>query len=55
MKQKLVVTNTIRVTELPALVNSWATNTPSVKMLRPQNIAPSYTFVETLQASMLIY
>jgi hypothetical protein len=36
MKQQFVVTHTIRQTEIPALLDSWVTNAPSVKMLQPQ-------------------
>jgi hypothetical protein len=36
MKQQFVITLTIRQTEIPALLDSWVTNTPSVKMLCPQ-------------------
>ena len=33
MKQQFAVTHTLCQTEIPALLDSWATNTPSVKML----------------------
>ena len=36
MKWQFNVTHTIRQTQIPALLNSWVTNTPSVKMLCPQ-------------------
>jgi hypothetical protein len=45
MKQQFVVTYTIRQTEIPTLLDSWFTNTPSVKMLLPQEItAPDISF-----------
>jgi len=37
MKWQFIVTHTIRQTQIPALPDSWAANTPSVKMLCPQN------------------
>jgi hypothetical protein len=37
----------IRQTEIPALLDSWVINTPSLKMLCPQNIACAYIFVKT--------
>jgi len=39
--------HTISQTEIPALLDSWVTNTPSAKMLCPQNIACRYTFIKT--------
>jgi hypothetical protein len=36
MTEQFVVTHTIRQNEIPASLNSWVTNTPSVKMLCPQ-------------------
>jgi len=33
MKRQLVVTHTVRETEISAFIDSWVTNTPSVKML----------------------
>jgi hypothetical protein len=41
-KQQFVLTHTIRQSEIPALLDSWITNTSSVKMLPPQKIAWSY-------------
>jgi hypothetical protein len=35
-KQQFVISHTIRQAEVPALLDSWVTNTPSVKMLCPQ-------------------
>ena len=35
MKQQFVLTHTIRQNEIPALVDSWVTNTPSANVLRP--------------------
>ena len=36
MERQFVVAHTIRRTEIPALLDSWVTNTPSLKMLCPQ-------------------
>jgi hypothetical protein len=36
IKQQFVITHTKHQTGLPALLESWVTNTPSVKMLYPQ-------------------
>ena len=36
MKQKFVATLALRQTEIPALLDSWVTNTPFVKIPRPQ-------------------
>ena len=49
MKQQFVVTHTIRQIKIPALLDSWVTNTPSVKMLCPQKeiASSSYIFVKT--------
>jgi hypothetical protein len=47
MKEQFVVTHTIRQTEIPALLDSWVTNTPSIKMLCPQKIVCPYIFVKT--------
>jgi hypothetical protein len=44
MKQQFVVTHTIRQTEIPALPDSSVTDTPSVKMLCPQQISVSLYF-----------
>jgi hypothetical protein len=46
MKQQFVVTHTIHQTEIPALLDSWVKNTPSVKVY-PQRIACSYIFIRT--------
>ena len=37
MKEQIVVTHTIRQTEIPALLDSWVTNTPSVKIYPQRN------------------
>jgi len=42
MKQKFVITYAIRQTEILALLDSWVTNTPSVKMLCPQKKIASH-------------
>jgi hypothetical protein len=47
MEQQFFVTHTVRENEIPALLDSWVTNTPSVKMLCPQKIAYLYIFVKT--------
>jgi hypothetical protein len=44
MKGQFVLTHSIRQTEFPALLDSWVTNTPSVKMLCPQKIFLSLHF-----------
>ena len=49
MKQPSAVTHTARQTEIPALLDSRVTNTPFIKMLHPQKIAPPYIFVKTLR------
>jgi len=46
MKEQFVVTYTIRSTEIPALLDSWVTNTRSIKMLCPKNLASPYIFVK---------
>ena len=47
MKRQFVVTHTIRQTEMPALLDSCVTNTPSVKTFYPQKIASPYIFIKT--------
>jgi hypothetical protein len=37
MKRQFVITRTVCQTEIPALLDSWVTNTPSVERLCPQN------------------
>jgi hypothetical protein len=46
MKQQFVVTHTTHQTELAALLDSWVTNTPSVKM-SPQKNCFSLCFLKT--------
>jgi hypothetical protein len=50
MRRQFVVTHTIRQTQILALLDSWVTDAPSVKMLCPQkkkkNASP-YIFVKT--------
>ena len=46
MGKQFVVTHAICPTEIPALLDSWVTNTPSVKMLCPQKIPSPYIFVK---------
>jgi hypothetical protein len=43
MKQQFAVTHTICQTEIPALQDSWFTNTLSVKMLRPHTHTHTHT------------
>lgn len=45
MKQQFVVTHTIRQAEIPAILDRWLINTPSVRMLCPHRIACFYIFV----------
>jgi hypothetical protein len=44
MKQQVVVTHKFRQTEIPAVLDSWVTNTPSVKILCPRKITSAYIF-----------
>jgi len=46
MEQQLVVTHTIHQKEIPALLDSWVTDAPSVKMFCPQQIAWPYIFIK---------
>ena len=49
MKQQFFLTHTIHQTEIPALLDSWVTNTQIVKMLCPQQkIACPHIFLKTL-------
>ena len=43
IKQQFFITHTIFQTEIPALMDSWVTNQPSVKMLCPQKIHRNIT------------
>jgi hypothetical protein len=52
MKQQFVVTHTIYQTEIHTTLDSWVTNTPSVKMLGSQKIAGPYIFVKTKHAEV---
>jgi len=47
MKQQFVIAHAIRQTEISTLLDSWVTNTPSVKILYPQKIASPYIFIKT--------
>jgi len=47
MKQQFVITHTNHGTDIPALFDSWVTNTPCVKMLCLQNIDSPYVFSKT--------
>jgi hypothetical protein len=51
-KEQFAVTHTIREAEIPALLDTWVTNTPSVKILCPQKkkLASPYIFVKTEHA-----
>jgi len=42
MKQQFFLTHTVRQNEILALVDSWFTDAPSVKMLRPRKTASPY-------------
>jgi len=48
MKQQSFVTHTIRQTEIPASLDSWATDTLPVTALCPQNYCFSLYFRENL-------
>lgn len=39
MQRPFAVTHTVRQTDIPASLDNWVTNPPSVHMLCPQNIA----------------
>jgi hypothetical protein len=44
MKQQFVVAHTIRQTEIPAVLDCWVTNTPSVKILCQRKVTSAYIF-----------
>jgi len=46
MKQQLVITHVTHQTEIPTLLDSWVTNTPSVKCWVHKNIAYPYISVK---------
>lgn len=46
LKQHFVVTQTVCQAEIPALLDSWVMNAPSVKMLCPEQIASLCIFVK---------
>jgi hypothetical protein len=48
MKRPFVVTHTIRPIEIPALLDSWVTDTPSVKMLFPHTNSLSFYFRKSI-------
>lgn len=48
MKQQFVITHTTHQTELPTLLDSWVTSTPSVKMLYPQKNCFSLYFCKNV-------
>jgi hypothetical protein len=48
LKQQFVVTHTIHQSEIPALLDRWVTNTPSVKMLCPQKNCFSIYFCKNI-------
>jgi hypothetical protein len=54
MKRQFVVTHTTRQTEILALLDSWVTNTSSVKMICPKKIAFPHIFLKTLHAFVLV-
>jgi hypothetical protein len=47
MKHQFVLTRTMHQTEIATLVDSWVTNTTSVKMLCPQKKIAFYILVKT--------
>jgi hypothetical protein len=49
MERQYVVTHTVRQTEFPALLDSWVTNTPSVKTLSPEKNCLSVYFHNILK------
>jgi hypothetical protein len=53
MQRQFVVTHTICQTDNLALLDSWFTNTPSVKMLCPKITDFPNIYVKTKQASLL--
>ena len=46
-KKRFVLMQTFRKTEIPALLESWVTNTPSFNILCPQQITSPYVFFKT--------
>jgi len=48
MTQKFVVTHTVRQNYIPAFIDSWDTDTPSVKSLCPQKKNSPYIFVNNI-------
>jgi hypothetical protein len=49
-------THTIRQTEIPALLDTWVTNMPSVKMFSPQEkTACLFIFLQKKQAGVLVH
>ena len=51
MKRQFVITHTIRQAKIPTLLDSWVTNTPSLKMLCPHtqtNTCPYFDVVCTV-------
>jgi hypothetical protein len=54
MTQQFVVTHTSAQIEIDTLLNSWVTNTPSVKMVCQKRKASPYIFTKTQRAYVLI-
>jgi len=53
MQRQFFITHTICQTDIPTLLDSWFTNTPSVKMLCPQMIDCPYIHTKTKHVSLL--
>lgn len=54
-KEQFFMSHKIRETDMPALLDDCVTNALSGKMLCPQKISSSYTFVRTQHAYVLVY
>jgi hypothetical protein len=52
MKRRFFLTHTVRQTYILASLDSWVTNTPSVKMLCPQNMACPYTVLSEIRFAL---
>jgi len=54
MEWQFIVIHAIRETEISALLHSWVTNPPSVNYVHIKKMVPSYIFVKTQPASILV-
>jgi len=54
-KQQFVITHTMRLTEIPALLDGWVKHKLSVKMLCPQKNASLYIYAKTQHSYALVY